>query len=123
MSLLPIAPFFVLLTLRLASISALKFEAIKKRKNSKTGGHGGGRHNWPRSISFHTTPSKAWNGHAPRARGRKDFDRSCGSTMWSQPCAAGRATTLPPPAVSYDYRRTEPNAKPGFQSESAGVWD
>jgi len=40
MSLLPIAPFFVLLTLRLASISALKFEAIKKRKNSKTGGIG-----------------------------------------------------------------------------------
>src|SRR6266550_9204470 len=25
----------------------------------------------PRSISFHTTPSKAWNGRAPRARQEK----------------------------------------------------
>ena len=32
----------------------------------------------PRSISFRTTPSKAWNGHAPRARGRKNFSPSCG---------------------------------------------
>ena len=60
----------------------------------------------PRSISFRTTPSKAWNGHAPRARGRKNFNRSWGSTVWSRPCAARRATTLPPPAVSYDYRRS-----------------
>jgi hypothetical protein len=34
----PEASFFVLLTLRLASIRALKFESIKKRENSKTGG-------------------------------------------------------------------------------------
>jgi hypothetical protein len=29
---------------------------------------------------------------------------------------------LPPPAVSYDYRRSKPNAKSGFQSESVGVF-
>ena len=65
-----------------------------------------------------TTPSKAWNGHAPRARGRKNFNRSCGSTVWSPPCAARRATTLLPPAVSYDCKRSEPNAQSGFQSDA-----
>ena len=34
--------------------------------------------------------------------------------MSSQPCAARRATTLPPRAVSYDYRPIEPNAKSGL---------
>src|SRR5213593_2347305 len=65
----------------------------------------------PRSISFHTTPSKAWNGHALRERGKKNFNRSCGSTVWSQPCAARKATTLLPPAVSYDCKRTAPSAR------------
>jgi hypothetical protein len=61
-------------------------------------------------------------GHAPRARGRNGFNRSCGSTVWSRPCAVRRATTLPPHAASYDYRRSKPNAKSGFQSESVAVF-
>jgi hypothetical protein len=39
MSLIPSAPFLLLLTLHPASISALKFEAGEKGKDSKTGGH------------------------------------------------------------------------------------
>ena len=46
-----------------------------------------------RSISFSTTPSKAWNGRARRARARKNFNPSCDTTMWWQPCAAKKATT------------------------------
>ena len=56
-------------------------------------------------IPYNTVEGLEWS--RPRARGRKDFNRSCGSTVWSQPCAARKATTLPPPAVSYDYRRSE----------------
>src|SRR5262245_26904948 len=33
--------------------------------------------------------------------------------VWSQPCAARKVTTLPPPADSYDYRSSEPKAKCG----------
>src|SRR5947209_7147594 len=59
---------------------------------------------------------EAWNGHARRARGRKDFNPFCGRMVWSQPCAARRATTLPPPAVSYDSRRSN-----GARSEERRV--
>jgi len=37
---------FLLLTFRLASISALKFEAIKKKGKIQKRGQSGGRHNW-----------------------------------------------------------------------------
>jgi hypothetical protein len=38
--------------LRLASISALKFEAIKKKEKFKNGGHRGGRHNWSENCEL-----------------------------------------------------------------------
>jgi hypothetical protein len=37
----------------------------------------------------------------------------CRGKVWSQPCAARKVTTLPPPADSYDYRSSEPKAKCG----------
>ena len=53
----------------------------------------------------------------PRARGRKHFNQSCGSTVWLQPCAARKATTSPPRAVNYDCRRSKPKANSGFDSD------
>ena len=47
----------------------------------------------PRSISFPTTPSKAWIGRVRLARDRKNFYPSCESTASSPPCAARKATT------------------------------